>query len=161
MEKQSPSVRLSGRPGGGTRAEGLPATAAETAPLPRPATGPRTVLLVDDDALISMATAELLNDLGHQVIEAHSARKALEILRAGAAVDLVMTDQAMPGMTGIQLAAEIRASWPDLRVVIATGYAELPKAGGLELPRLDKPYGQEDLAAVIASVMGAGMASPR
>ena len=115
-----------------------------------------TVLLVDDDALISMATSDTLKDLGHRVIEAPSGRKALEILRAGTAVDVVVTDQAMPGMTGSQLAAEIRASWPDLPVILATGYAELPgDADDLGLPRLDKPFGQEDLAAAIAGVLRA------
>jgi CheY-like chemotaxis protein len=160
MEQQSPSVRLSVRPGGGTRGEDPPATAAETATSSAHAIRPCTVLLVEDDALISMAVADLLNDLGHRVIEARSGRKALEILRAGTPIDLVMTDQVMPGMTGTQLAAEIRMSWPDLPVVIATGYPELPKEGGLELQRLDKPYGQEELTAVIARVMGARMASP-
>jgi CheY-like chemotaxis protein len=83
------------------------------APPPQPVR-PRTILLVDDDALISMATSEMLKDLDHQVIAAPSATKALEILQAGAAVDLVITDQAMPAMTGAQLAAEIRGAWPDL-----------------------------------------------
>jgi PleD family two-component response regulator len=85
MEKQSPSVHLSGRPGGDAGAESLPATATGSATLPPQAIRPCTVLLVEDDALISMATAELLKDLGHQVIEAPSGRKALEILRAGQA----------------------------------------------------------------------------
>jgi CheY-like chemotaxis protein len=117
--------------------------------------------LVDDDALISMATSEMLKDLGHRVIEAPSGSKALEILRTGTAVDVVITDQAMPGMTGTQLAAEIRAAWPDLPVIIATGYAELPEDRDRKLPRLDKPYGQDDLAAAIDRLLGAGTtASP-
>jgi CheY-like chemotaxis protein len=95
----------------------------------------------------------MLSDLGHQVIEAASGKKALEILRAGARVDLVMTDQAMPGMTGLQLAAEIRTSWPDLPVMLTTGYAELPGEAGLKLPRLEKPYGQDELAAAITDLM--------
>ncbi len=97
-----------------------------------------------------MATADILKDLGHRVIEASSASKALQILRSGTEVDVVVTDQAMPGMTGTQLAAAIREVWPGLPVILATGYAELPDEGGAELPRLDKPYGQDSLAAVIA-----------
>jgi CheY-like chemotaxis protein len=112
-----------------------------------------TILLVDDDALICCTTSSMLSDLGHQVIEAASGRKALGLLRAGAEVDLVMTDQAMPGMTGLQLAAEIRASWPDLPVMLATGYAELPGEARLKLPRLEKPYGQDELAAAITDLM--------
>jgi CheY-like chemotaxis protein len=98
----------------------------------------------------------MLKDLGHRVIEAASGSRALEILRAGAAVDLVITDQAMPGMTGTQLAAEIQAAWPELAVIIATGYAELPEDRDRRLPRLDKPYGQDDLAAAIDRLLAAG-----
>jgi CheY-like chemotaxis protein len=112
-------------------------------------------LLVDDDALISMATCEMLKELGHRVIEAPSGSKALETLRAGTPIDLVVSDQAMPGMRGTQLAVEIRASWPDVPVILATGYAELPKDSELKLPLLRKPYAQEDLAAAIVEVIGA------
>ena len=156
-------LRLSSRPGGGTtadlwlpRAPSLPATVTVApARVARQVTRSCTVLLVDDDALISMATCEMLKDLGHQVIEAPSGDKALEILRDGAAIDVVVSDEAMPGMRGTQLAMEIRASWPDVPVILATGYADLPKDSGLELPLLRKPYAQEDLAAAIAKVMGA------
>ncbi len=84
--------------------------------------------------------------------EAPSGKAALEILRSGAAIDLVLTDQAMPGMTGLQLAAQIRAAWPDLPIMLTTGYAELPDR--LNLPRVVKPYGQDEIAAAIASLMG-------
>jgi CheY-like chemotaxis protein len=136
------------------RAENPPAIIALPA-TSTPQVRPCTILLVDDDALISMATSEMLKDLGHRVIEAASGSTAIEILGAGAAVDLVITDQAMPGMTGTELAAEIRAAWPDLPVIIATGYAELPEDRDRRLPRLDKPYGQDDLAAAINRLVGA------
>jgi CheY-like chemotaxis protein len=156
-------LRLSSRPGAGTTAElwlprapALPASAtaapARAAPhLPRSC----TVLLVDDDALISMATGEMLKDLGHQVIEAPSGSRALEILRTGTPIDVVVSDEAMPHMRGTQLAAAIRASWPDLPVILATGYADLPKDSELKLPLLRKPYAQEDLAAAIIKALGA------
>ena len=102
-----------------------------------------------------MATGEMLKDLGHRVVEAPSGSKALEILRAGTPVDLVVSDEAMPNMRGTQLAAAIRASWPDLPIILATGYAELPKGSELELPLLRKPYSQQDLAAAIARALGA------
>jgi CheY-like chemotaxis protein len=114
-----------------------------------------TILLVDDDALISMAACEMLKDLGHRVIEAPSGSKALEILRAGTPIDVVVSDEAMPGMRGTQLAVEIRAAWPDVPVILATGYAALPKDSALKLPLLRKPYAQEDLAAAILKVIGA------
>jgi signal transduction histidine kinase/CheY-like chemotaxis protein len=156
------ALRLTSRVGAGTTAElWLPRAAAMPA---RAAAAPRqapqlprscTVLLVDDDALISMATGEMLKDLGHRVVEAHSGSKALDILRAGTAVDLVVSDEAMPNMRGTQLAAAIRAAWPDLPIILATGYAELPKGSEPQLPLLRKPYSQQDLAAAIASAIGA------
>ena len=157
------ALRLSSRPGAGTTAElwlpcaaTLPAPAsaapAATAPEVPPAC---TVLLVDDDTLICMATSEMLKDLGHRVIEAPSGSRALEILRAGTSVDLVVSDEAMPGMRGTQLAALIRAAWPDLPIILATGYAELPASRELGLPVLRKPYAQEDLAAAIVKLIGA------
>ena len=158
------ALRLSSRPGAGTTAElwlpraaTLPAPASAAAPAPAaPAVPPAcTVLLVDDDTLISMATSEMLKDLGHRVIEAPSGSRALEILRAGTEVDLVVSDEAMPGMRGTQLAAAIRAAWPDLPIILATGYAELPASGALELLVLRKPYAQEDLAAAIVKLVGA------
>jgi signal transduction histidine kinase/CheY-like chemotaxis protein len=157
------ALRLSSRSGAGTMAElWLPRSPARPAtPAAAPARAepqfPRscTILLVDDDALISMATCEMLKDLGHRVIEAPSGSEALEILRAGTPIDVVVSDEAMPGMRGTQLAVEIRASWPDVPVILATGYAELPKNSELKLPLLRKPYAQEDLAAVIVEVIGA------
>jgi signal transduction histidine kinase/ActR/RegA family two-component response regulator len=156
------ALRLASRAGTGTtaelwlpRAEGVPAIVAATVAMPSPEPRPCTVLLVEDDALTSMATADILRDLGHRVVEAASGSTALQILRAGTVVDIVVTDQAMPGMTGTQLAAAIRATWPELPVVLATGYAELPSDGEPELPRLDKPYGQDSLAAAIARLVPA------
>ena len=101
-----------------------------------------------------MATCEMLKDLGHRVVEAHSGSRALEILHAGTPVDLVVSDEAMPNMRGTQLAAAIRASWPNLPIILATGYAELPKGSELELPLLRKPYSQQDLAAAIVRAIG-------
>ena len=92
-----------------------------------PPSRPLTVLVVDDDSLVLTNMAAMLEDLGHQVFEANSARQALAILRREAAIELVITDQAMPHMTGVQLIAEIKTGWPDLPVILATGYAELPK----------------------------------
>ena len=113
----------------------------------------RTVLVVDDDALVLMGTASMLEDLGYAVVEANSGRRALEILRGGAKVDLVVTDHAMPGMTGIQLSSEVNGLRPGLPVVLATGYAELPDGIETELPRLAKPFNQEMLARTIAGVL--------
>lgn len=112
------------------------------------------ILVVDDDPLIGSATTAMLEDLGHGVIETTSGTRALEILRTGPMVDLVITDQAMPGMTGTQLSRQIRRSWPELPIILATGYADLPNGEDPGLPRLSKPYQQEELSAMIAQVLG-------
>jgi PAS domain S-box-containing protein len=112
------------------------------------------VLAVDDDPLVLASTASMLEDLGHTVVEATSGRQALEILRAGAKADLVITDQVMPDMTGLQLAAELKQLWPELPVLLATGYAERRELLSAGLPLLPKPFGQDALAAAIASCLG-------
>jgi CheY-like chemotaxis protein len=117
------------------------------------ASHPYRILLVEDDALVCSTTSSLLADLGYDVREAASGKAALEILRAGAEIDLVLTDQAMPGMTGLQLAAEIREAWPEMPILLTSGYAELPDRQGLDLPHLAKPYGQDEMAAAIDSLM--------
>ena len=72
------------------------------------ASGRARILFVDDDLLIAGSTVDLLEDLGHEVIEVHSATEALRLLEGGLAADLLITDHAMPGMTGIELAREVR-----------------------------------------------------
>ena len=107
-----------------------------------------TVLAVDDDALVLTNTALMLQDLGHEVLRAASAAEALAILRQHR-VDLLISDHAMPRMTGSELAVVAKSEWPDLPIVLATGYAELPPEGDSELPRLAKPFSQVQLAEVI------------
>lgn len=107
------------------------------------------VLAVDDDALILMNTAEMLAELGHKVLQAHSGKEALEIIAREGHVDLVITDQAMPHMSGAQLAKELRARWPELAIVVATGYAELPPEADSSLMKLSKPFGLDELQAAV------------
>lgn len=81
-----------------------------------PATRPLAVLAVDDDAPVLMNTAAMLQGLGHTVIEAASGQEALERLRDGTTVDLIITDQAMPRMTGAQLIAVVKAEKPNIPI---------------------------------------------
>jgi CheY-like chemotaxis protein len=111
---------------------------------------PLTVLAVDDDALVLMNTVAMLEDLGHSVFEAYSGREALEILRRENSVELVITDQAMPQMTGTQLAKVIKLEWPEMTVLLATGYADRAPGDDISLPKLTKPYLQGELADAIA-----------
>ncbi len=156
-------LALRSTPGRGTeaaiwlpRAE-APADAAPARP-PAPAIAPRapegggTVLVVDDDPLVAAGTAALLEDLGYRTIVTASAWEALARLAEGPGIDLVVTDHAMPGMTGLELAERLRRERPGLPVVLATGYAELTGSPAW-LPRLDKPYRQEELGAVVARML--------
>ncbi len=119
----------------------------------------RTVLAVDDDALVLMNTAAMLEDLGHKVFQAHSGSAALEILGRERHIDLMIADYAMPQMTGAQLVEAIRAERPDLPIILATGYAELPPGMALDLPKLTKPFRQEELARAVAAATGAAAIS--
>jgi len=154
---------LSSTPGVGTTAElWLPAT--EQLPVSEPdprapsmaATSPRLiVLVVDDDSLVLSSTMAMLEELGHTVRGASSAAEALQILQGNDTVQLLITDQAMPQMTGEQLIERSREQLPALPVILATGYAEI----GIDLPasvvRLTKPFGQRALAqAIDASMRG-------
>jgi PAS domain S-box-containing protein len=110
-----------------------------------------TALLVDDEELVRMSTADMLGDLGYSVVEAASAEEALQMLQRGLRPDLLVTDHLMPGMNGTDLARAAQASLPGLRVLIVSGYAE---ADGVDpdLPRLTKPFRNADLAASLAGI---------
>jgi PAS domain S-box-containing protein len=112
------------------------------------------ILAVDDDTLVLTNTAGMLEDLGHTVLQAISGQDALRCLRRHA-VDLVVTDFAMPRMTGVQLADAIKVEWPDLPVLLVTGYAETPADTAQHLPRLAKPFREDQLIRTIDDVMAA------
>jgi len=133
----------------------VPAAPAATATAAAGVNRVARILVVDDDPLIAMSTADMLEDLGYAVIEADSGKRALEIIAGGQAIDLMMTDQAMPGMTGIQLAELVRSKRPELPVLLATGYTDLPAGKMANLPRLSKPYQQAQLQAEIEKLLDA------
>ncbi|HCS44483.1 MAG TPA: hybrid sensor histidine kinase/response regulator [Pseudomonas sp.] len=111
------------------------------------------VLVVDDDSLVLTSTCLLLEDLGHRVVSAVSGSLALKAIDAEPAIDLVITDMAMPQMNGAQLAQAIRIQKPDLPIILATGYAERLEGFAMQLPRLSKPFTQLNLVEIIASTM--------
>ena len=113
------------------------------------------ILAVDDDPLVLMTTAAMLEDLGHSVSQASSGQDALDILRGDANYDLVITDQAMPGMTGTELITLIKAERPQLPIILATGYAELPYGVPADIARLPKPFLEDDLENAIISALTA------
>jgi CheY-like chemotaxis protein len=157
-EQSGGKLVLKSKPGHGTTAElCLPVAPADMVSTPEeiapraaaPIKRKLAVLTVDDDPLVALNTCALLEELGHKVYSASSGTRALEILRQEKDIDLLITDQAMPGMTGSELAIEARAERPALPVILATGYAELPPGEGERLSRLAKPFRQQDLAEAI------------
>ena len=123
----------------------LTATGASSRPL--------KILAVDDDELVLLNTVAMLEDLGHTVIQATSGHDALLALAETETLDLLITDHAMPKMTGVQLARKVAAVRPSLPIVLATGYAEPPSGEGAGLVRLDKPFGQKQLSDAIEQVL--------
>ena len=158
-EQSGGKLLLKSTPGKGTAAElylpvapsekALPTQSVETQTL-SPLNKKLAILTVDDDPLVALNTSALLEELGHTVYSAPSALHALEILHREKNIDLMITDQLMPDMTGSELAARIRVEHAHLPIILATGYAELAPGEGEGLPRLAKPFGQRELAEAIA-----------
>lgn len=151
------AMRIRSEPGKGTkvtlwlpRAKESSAAAKEEVEPSQPAESRSLrVLLVDDDMLVSMGAADMLLDLGHSVTEAQSGSHALKLLESDGPFDVVVTDYAMPGMNGFELAQRMKAGHPRLPIVLATGYAELPADRSIEFGHLSKPYTSKDLAAAL------------
>jgi PAS domain S-box-containing protein len=111
------------------------------------------VLIVDDDPLVRATTGAVLESLGHKPVEAASAEEALNALDHSDDIDLLLTDHAMPGMTGAQLTNEVNIRWPELPVVLASGFAEIQEDLSDGAIRLAKPYGRDDLIRAINEVL--------
>ncbi|CAM3249686.1 PAS domain-containing protein [Sphingomonas zeae] len=121
------------------------------APNSAKAQGVGTVLLVDDEDLVRMSTADMLADLGYGVVEASSGAQALELVQAGLRPDLLVTDHLMAGMSGAQLARELQGKLPELRSLIVSGYAEV-EGLDVEVARLTKPFRSEELSTSLAAI---------
>jgi len=112
------------------------------------------VLLVEDNLQVRDFAEELLKDIGCQVVSAPSGEEALSIL-ADAKIDLVLSDVVMPGMSGVELQRQIKQRWPDLPILLATGYSEEALETDQRLSLVLKPYSAKDLAAAMADALGA------
>ena len=135
-----------------------PKTAEATVALPlAEIEGQGVVLVVEDDPDVRVTTSGMLKDLGYRVREAATARAALAIIESGEAIDLVFTDVIMPdGMSGMELARELSARWPELPVLLTSGYTaqRLNSEGRTDNRRLlRKPYTQTDLSQAIKGAM--------
>ena len=111
-----------------------------------------SILLVDDQEIVRVGTAEMIRDLGHEVVEAGGGVEALAKLAGGFAADVVITDYKMPRMDGAELARQLRREYPAIPILLITGYTGATE-DTLHLPRLDKPFGQADLASALAELV--------
>ena len=113
------------------------------------------ILVVDDEPIVCDSIRMLLTFEGHRVRTAHSAEEALRIFHP-AAFDLLITDYAMPGMPGTELACSIRRLAPRLPVIMVTAYAEMLESWGADLTQVarvvSKPFRLEDLRKAVAGL---------
>jgi PAS domain S-box-containing protein len=162
------SITLHSEPGSGTRVEiNLPACGAQPTHAKRHERTPATangrdasILLVEDDASVRRLLAILLESAGYRVTAAADAAEALAIVaESQRRFDLLLSDYVMPGQSGLELANTLRASWPELRVVLMTGHAEIPGSAAADLPNgaelLGKPFTREQLQRVITGMLAA------
>lgn len=127
------------------RAEPTLTTAAEPKAFGR-------VLLVEDEDLVRVITADMLTDCGYEVVEAASAEEALVLLERDLHVDFLGTDHFMTGMTGVDLAHAVRERHPGTPILILSGFSEA-EAIAADLPRLHKPFRQSDLSASLSNLV--------
>jgi CheY-like chemotaxis protein len=151
------AIAISSRPGVGTTVTlWLPvaATGVEVGEVREPSpphTSTGTALLVDDEELARMSTADMLEELGYRVVETDCAEKALRLLSDGLQPNVLVTDHLMPGLTGTELARAVRKLHSAVPVLLISGFAEVDEIAA-DLPRLTKPFRQQELAASLAGL---------
>jgi len=111
------------------------------------------VLVVEDDTLVAELAAGMLDELGFETVVAHSAKEALDRLTSGEKPKLIFSDIVMPGgISGIELARKVRDRFPELPILLTTGYSE-QVAGSHGFPVLQKPYELDSLAAALGKML--------
>ncbi|MDB5525181.1 MAG: sensor hybrid histidine kinase [Rhizobium sp.] len=113
------------------------------------------VLLVEDEALIRMVVVEMIEELGYTALEAASGEEALNILEHNGAVDVMVSDLGLPGLSGEQLALQVRSRWPQIAIVFATGSNEAPSLDDpTRTAMLGKPFNEDALGKVLSNLLG-------
>ena len=151
--------QLTSAPGEGTRVDLYLPSADEDARPDRSSESGSTraigrrlsILLIDDEDLVRIATAEMIRDLGHDVAVASGGAEGIALLTGGLDVDAVITDYMMPAMRGTEVARRVAETHPDVPVLLITGYTGAAD-DALHLPRLSKPFGQAELTSALASL---------
>jgi two-component system, cell cycle sensor histidine kinase and response regulator CckA len=162
VKQSGGDVRIESRPGVGTTVrvylpskQPTPAVVGPTESARQLSFAGRVVLAVEDDPGVRAITRARLEELGCEVIEADRAAAALELLEAGTAVDVILTDMVMPGgLSGLDLARRVRELKPDAKVIFTSGYAASFQSASENLgPFLQKPYSDEDLVAALDAAL--------
>ena len=158
VKQSGGDIRIESRLGRGTSVTlYLPRARCATKPASRPAPElghagmAATILAVEDDPMVAEVVRALLEDAGHRVHLARNAREALDHVLGGQPIDLLFSDIVMPGgMSGLELAREIRKRKPALPIILATGYSDMAAdAVDCGFPLLRKPYTIGALSAAI------------
>ncbi len=127
--------------------------------VPSPIQSPAaTVLVTEDEPLVRMIAVETLREAGYEVREAGDGVAALEILERGG-IDLLITDIQMPRMNGYQLADAAMTRWPNLKILLITGYARegVPASiASARLRTLQKPFDIDRLPRLVAELLARG-----
>jgi PAS domain S-box-containing protein len=155
------TVTIASEPGEGTaitlylpRGEAAPRDRVEASPIVEAARANEKILLVEDNPEVGEVASLLLEQLGYGVTQVENAAAALEVLAAGEQIDLVFSDIVMPGeINGVALARLVRTTYPHIRVLLTTGYAEAASAAENDLPILRKPYRLNSLADAVRNVL--------
>jgi CheY-like chemotaxis protein len=163
MRQMNGEVKLESQPGKGTIVRLLVPAADDTAieatqvgtTLDVAEAPVRTihVLYVEDDKLVSAATVDMLEREGYAVHAASDAVRALALLEANPAIELMITDVGLPGMNGHELAAAARRARPELRVLFLTGYDRSGVVAGAATQYLGKPYRQRELFGALRQLV--------
>ena len=112
------------------------------------------VLVVEDDPFVAELAAELVREIGFEPHIAHSAAEALAALTRIPGIRLVFSDVIMPGgMSGVELARKVRTRYPELPILLTTGYSETVAAAPGEFPLIPKPYDIGQLSTSLKTLL--------
>ena len=158
-------ITLESQPGSGTTIQiYLPTAGGGASPAPSESVGKAAeaeggasarILLVDDDPQVRSLTDRILRGAGYEVLVAGDGQAALARAAESAPIDLLLTDVVLPRMNGVALARQLQARWPELRVLLMSGYTDEPPGGIGSVPYelLAKPFSDDELLGRIRSML--------